>query len=187
MSFVFGPDRKPPAGWRVSHDGELVEDRSVAGYVARGREVKGLCQLRDCRRRCHLDLERLAERGLGALSIGELKPLYRCHRLDGCGLDFSEQYGAELTLGMLAGRDHVGVRVACGGCRKSTVVRPEQVIERLKLEGRGGSDTPVATLADLARQPCPKCQARRWTVAVLWLDPAQTPSWLRDRGNRPAG
>ena len=187
MSSPFAPSRAPPAGWLVSDGGELVPDLSVAGYLARGREVSGHCHLRDCRRRCQLDLERLVERGLGAARVTELQRLYQCHRLDGCALAFTEQYGVELTLSMLAGRDYVGIRILCAKCRKASVVRVEAVVERLRTNGTGGPDTPVARLAELARDPCPKCQGRSWQAAVLWDDPARSTGWLRHKVRRPSG
>jgi hypothetical protein len=185
MSSIFGRSRSPPAGWLVSHGGELTPDPTVAGYLARGREVKGVCRQRDCRRSCELDFERLARKGIGGAWVHELKPLYHCHRLGGCGLDFHETGGVELTLSMLAGRDYVGLRILCGKCGKATVIQPDDAIGRLAAEGTGGADTPVSKVGDLIRGACPKCEARRWVASVLWSDPEAAPTWVRKQGKRP--
>lgn len=187
MSSIFGRPRAPPAGWLVSHGGELIEDPTVGGYMARGREVKGICHQRDCRRRCELDLARYAQRGFGSARVNDLKPLYRCHRIGGCALDFHEVEGLELTLAMLSGRDYVGVRIACGTCRKASVARPEAVIQRLQAEGTGGADTRVGRLGGLIRGACTKCKARAWSATVLWNDPDAAPAWVRGAGKRPPG
>lgn len=160
-------------------DGQLEPDASVAGYDARGREVLGVCHLRDCRRRCHIDFALLAERGLGRLHVEQVKRLFRCHRLDGCALDFQEKGGGELVLSALTRKVHVALRVTCGGCGKATVSPAEAVIARLKAEGLGGGGLPVSSLAGLIRGNCGTCGEKRWRVDVLWQDPARLPAWYR--------
>jgi hypothetical protein len=109
-------DRTPPRGWRVVSS-TLVPDPTVTGYIGRGCEVKGVCHLRDCRRRCELDLPRLVQRGYGSVAVTDLIRLYRCNRVTGCALDFHEEHGAEITLSTLAGRDHVWIKLTCGKYR----------------------------------------------------------------------
>jgi hypothetical protein len=159
MSYIYGPSKTPPRGWLTTPSGVLLKDESIDGYLARGRTLRGVCTVRDCRRRCELDFERLSQRGLGRLSADDLKRLYRCHRLDGCALDFHEQDGVELTLSMLSGRDYVHIRIACGGCRKASIVRPEAVIAKLTAEKTGGPDTPVANLAALSAARAPSARS----------------------------
>jgi len=167
MSSIFGLSDAPPRGWRIVQ-GELVADPTVAGYLARGREIRGLCQQQDCRRTCQVDLEDLARRGLGAARIQELKPLYKCQRLGGCALAFHEKYGTELTVSVLARLKPAVLRIRCGNCRKTTRARPGAVVARLLAEGLGGHETRVEDLAGLIRGECRGCRVRRWEVAVLW-------------------
>ncbi len=179
MSTIFGPSTRPPAGWVIAHGGVLSPDLTVAGYLARGREVRGNCYQRDCRRHCHLDFARLAQRGLGGVWVHELKPLFKCSRMDGCALEFHEQYGVELTLSMLAGRDYVHLRIACAKCRRAKLVKPAVVIARLVAEGTGGHDTPLEKLAGTIRGACPACHAKQWDVTAYWLTGANLPPWAR--------
>ena len=73
MSTIFGDSKSPPKGW-TTFNGVLTPDTTLAGYWARGREVRGICQTRDCRRSCHVDLERYVEKGLGRLALKDLLP-----------------------------------------------------------------------------------------------------------------
>jgi hypothetical protein len=159
----------------IAHGGELSPDLTVAGYLARRREVRGVCRQRDCRRSCEIDCARLAQQGLGALRVHELKPLFKCARLGGCALEFHEQYGHELTLAVLARLERVHLRISCAKCRKPKLVRPAAVVARLIEEGTGGHDTPLEKLAGLIRGACPACQTKRWEVAAFWLDRIDCP------------
>jgi hypothetical protein len=167
----------PPPGWLVM-DKQLAVDGSVAGYLARGRDVIGRCYQQDCRRRCDLPLEKLVSRRLGSLRVSDLKPLLRCSRLGGCSLDITESGGREVTLGSLVGRPYVGVRIACSHCQKATIAKPETVIARLTKEGLGGGEMPVDTLAAVIRRPCSGCKHRSWVVSVLWHPRDQIPEWF---------
>jgi hypothetical protein len=177
MSTSFGESKSPPKGWTV-FNGVLTPDTTLAGYWARGREVRGICQTRDCRRSCHLDLERYVEKGLGRLALKDLLPLYRCQRLGGCAMQFKEDHGAVLSIGMLRRHPGVAVRFTCGKCRKTVIVPTEAAIGKLAAEGAGGPDTPVTELGRFAKAPC-ACGATSWTVEILWHDPDRVPAWLK--------
>ena len=183
MSSALSTSKAPPPGWVVL-DGQLTADAKVAGYLARGTQVKGICHQRDCRRRCEIDLGMLVARGLGALAVGDLKPLLKCGRLGGCALEVREEPAAEIRLRQLTGKGHVTVRFMCQGCRKATTAPAEAVIGRLKTEGTGGADTAVSKLAELVRGACKGCGVKRWRVDVMWEDPEGAPRW---RGKAAGG
>jgi hypothetical protein len=175
MDSIFNSHRPPP-GWLV-FNGVLTADASVAGYLARGREVRGQCYDRACRRWCVVELEKLAGLHVSRLRISDLKPLLRCNRLGGCAIDFHESGGTEIALSMLTNRPYVGVRIECQLCRRASVALAEAVIGKLKAAGTGDGATLVSKLSELIGGPCGKCQKKRWSVDVLWGDPNGKPHW----------
>lgn len=162
---------KPPAGWLIA-SGILQADRTVRGYYMRRQDVAGRCHTRDCRRTCHVDIKRLHADGLGSLRMDQVKSLYRCQRLDGCGLDFHDDLKAEsLKLDRLCRRPAVGILLRCCGCKVARKISPEHIIEVLKAEGIGGPETEVRDLSGLLSKPCKACGKTTWEVQVAWPDP----------------
>jgi len=174
MGVIFGRSKAPPPGW-VVFNGQLEPDTSVAGYHARGREIRGVCHIRDCRRRCHVDFADLMSRGLQRLSAAEVKRLMVCSRLGGCAMEFRETGGAGVRLSDLTRREHVAVRIRCAGCGKASVAHAEAVIARLNREGLGGAGTLMSQLPGLIRGACPACSRKQWAAEVLWQDPDRLP------------
>ncbi len=164
-----------PAGW-LACNGLLQPDTSVAGYLARGQEVTGVCGQRDCKRRCTVDLERLARRGFGALPLDQVKRFLRCQNLTGCGLDFREDHRAGLPLKALFGVSHVRIRVKCGGCGFFRVATPEALWRKVVTDKP--DDSPLTSeVAGRVKGPCKQCRKRDWQVDVLW--PSANSEWLR--------
>jgi hypothetical protein len=97
-----GMPNETPRGWHAV-DGILQPDRTVGGYLARHEAVKGRCHLRDCRRTCEIDIERLASRGFARMPIDALKRLMRCARMEGCALDFQDEASGGLPITTLLG------------------------------------------------------------------------------------
>ncbi len=161
----------PPTGWLIA-SGILQVDRTVRGYYLRRQAVTGRCHARDCRRSCEIDAAQLHARGLGALSMDQVKGLYRCSRLDGCSTVFFDDLKAEsLKLRALRRRRAVGLVLRCGVCGDQRKVDPEAVIAGLQAEGKGGSDTEVRDLAALLTGACKACGKTGWNVQVAWPDP----------------
>lgn len=177
---------EPPNGW-IALDGLLHADPTVAGYLARGQEVKGVCHQGDCRRRCELDLVRLARRGFGALEVTSAQGFLMCRNLTGCGLDFPRDRRAGLPLRALVGRSHVRLRIRCEQCGFSRVSLPETVIARLSATGAARSAAPgalnVSDVAERIKGPCRQCQKTAWRVDVLWPNP-RSDRWRRAQGAR---
>ena len=159
-----------PLGWRAV-DGLLQPDPTIAGHLARGQEVKGVCHQRDCRRRCDLDLGRLEARGFGSLPVAAAQGLMRCHSLAGCALEFHVEPKSTLRLGDLLGRSHVRVRIKCGGCGFFRVAPPEAVIAKLTVGDTRGGAVAIGEIAGTIRGPCRRCGKSAWVVDVLWPDP----------------
>lgn len=159
-----------PAGW-VTLGGVLTPDPTVTGHIARGQEVKGVCYQGDCRRRCELDLARLARQGFGAMAVRTATALMRCHNLTGCGLDFHEDRRTGLPLRALVGRAHVKVRIRCGGCGFSRTAPPESVIARLSKPEPMPGNLYISEIAGRIKGACGQCKKRAWTVDILWPDP----------------
>jgi hypothetical protein len=164
---LFDP-KTPPPGWTAA-SGLLERDQTVAGCLARLEEVRGTCAMRDCRRRCHVDLERLVRTGFAALPIAQAQRFLKCQRLDSCGLAFHVAGRAGLPLDALLGRAHVRVRICCGGCGFYRVTTPEALIRKI-----GGADAGAVDVDDIPRQvkgPCKHCGKTVWRAQVLWPDP----------------
>jgi hypothetical protein len=162
---------KPPAGWLIA-SGILQVDRTVRGYYTRRQEVSGRCNLRDCRRTCHIDAARIHAQGLGSLRMEQVKAWFRCQRLDGCGLVFHDDQKAEsLKLSALCRRPAVAIQLRCGECKFDLKIPPEQMIGRLQVEGKGGGETEVHDLPGLLTGACKGCGKVAWSVQVAWPDP----------------
>ncbi len=162
---------KPPVGWLIA-SGILQVDRTVRGYYLRQQAVNGRCHTRDCRRTCWVDVRRLQADGLGALRMDQVKSLFKCQRLDGCGMVFHDELKAEsLKLESLCGRRAVTIQLRCRGCKNELKVAPEHLIARLKAEAKGGGDTEVRDLANLMTGACKTCGKTAWAVDVAWPDP----------------
>ena len=160
-----------PFGWHAL-DGLLQPDRSVAGYLARRQEVTGRCHLRDCRRTCRIDSERLTAQGFGRLPIEAIKRWMRCARMEGCALDFHEEGAGGLPITALLGHAHVSIRFQCTRCKFYRTALPDQILAKLKAKGgAAGDDATVEKLASLATEPCKNCGKTAWRVDVLWPDP----------------
>ena len=170
--------KNPPAGWRL-FNGQLVPDPTVAGYLARGQDVTGTCDLRDCRRRFSIDFDSLIRRGYGAFPIVELKALLLCRRPGGCAMKFRDaREGSGLSLRSLTNFPEAQLRLRCLGCRWEKSFAPAVAISRLNALGAGGGDTlHVDILAKLSK-PCPKCAKMNWASEVTW--PEAGLSWRPD-------
>ena len=165
------PATAAPAGWVVL-DGLLQPDMSVAGHLARGDEVKGYCDQKDCRRRCSVDLARLTARGFGQLPVARVQQLMRCNTLAGCGLDFRLDQNAGLPLTSLLGRAHVRIRIKCEGCGFFRATSVEALIARLSA-GRPTAETlMLSQVRGRITGPCKTCRKSAWRVDVLWPDPS---------------
>ena len=161
---------EPPKGW-LAQDGLLHPDPTVAGYLARGQEIKGVCHLRDCRRRCHIDVERLARRGFGALMLTAAESFLKCQNLTGCALEFHAEPKTSLILRSVSGRSNVKIRIRCAGCSFFRVSAPEKVIAKLSVEKPLPDGFLVSEIAGRVRGPCKQCKASAWRVDVLWSNP----------------
>ena len=158
----------PPDGW-LALDGLLVPSATVAGYAARGDEVKGRCHLRDCRRTCHIDMPRLVEGGYGRLPVEALKRLARCGRIEGCAIDWFEERPIGFRLSWLIGRPHVSIRFMCKTCKFHRTTLPDRVLAKLREKGPGvADDATVQKLAKLPMEACKNCGKKDWRVDVLW-------------------
>lgn len=161
---------RPPKGWTIL-SGTLTLDKSIAGYFARDHDVRGRCYQRDCRRNCHIDHARLMEKGLGTLSIDQVKAMMKCHRLEGCGLEWQENPNrSTVPLLILRGRLAVKIRIKCRQCGGVSLVAPETMITRLQAEKKGDDRTLVSAIPGLLTKPC-ACGKTAWDVDVAWADP----------------
>ena len=162
----------PPTGW-LADSGVLQPDMTVGGFWARKQRIHGLCGTKDCRRRCEVDCENLVGRGLGRLSITDVKALLRCHRLGGCSIDFQvDRDGGQLPLRSLLGLSYVRIRFVCRSCGFFRVATPDAVIKKLKEKGRGGEQTSTTDIAATIKEPCKQCKNVAWEVQVLWPNEA---------------
>jgi hypothetical protein len=159
----------PPPGWRAV-SGLLEPDPTVAGYLARMQDVKGVCGKRDCRRRCEVDLEWLARAGFGALPVATVEGLLRCHNLAGCGLAFHSDNRAGLPVRSLVGRSHVRLRIKCAACGFFRIALPEAVIAKLSAKGPMPDGFPISDIAGSIKGPCRQCKKTAWRVEVIWPD-----------------
>jgi hypothetical protein len=163
-----GDPTAPPDGWTAIY-GLLERTTTVAGYAARGDEVKGRCHLRDCRRICHIDMPRLVEGGYGRVPVESLKRLARCSRIEGCAIDWFEERPIGFRLSWLLGRPYVSIRFQCEACKFHRTALPDQVLAKLRAKGPGAADdATVDTLAKLPMGPCKACGKTRWKIEVLW-------------------
>ena len=168
-----------PDGW-VALDGLLQADPSIAGYLARGQEAKGVCHQRDCRRRCEVDLPRLTARGFGALPVAVAQALMKCHSLGGCALEFHDDRRASLPLRALFGRAHVRIRIKCASCGFFRAVTPEGVAAKLSAESPMPDGLLISEIAAQIKGACKQCKKSAWRVDVLWPD-LNSEAWRRSR------
>ncbi|MDG2520546.1 hypothetical protein P7B02_03245 [Caulobacter segnis] len=160
----------PPRGWLIEND-TLVRDDSLAGYQARGQQVRASCYQRDCKRSCWIDIDFMVSRRMGRLSMAECKRLLKCGALGGCGLDFREEPQAGVTLRTLAAAgEKVRIAFRCAACGVAKATSPAAAIARLKAGKRGDEDTLHTDLGAKLTKPC-KCGKTRWEVQVRWPDP----------------
>ena len=145
---------RPPKGWTIV-SGTLTLDKSIAGYFARDHDVRGRCYQRDCRRNCHVDHARLLEKGLGSLTIDQVKKMMQCHRLEGCGMEWLENpTRSTISLVVLRGRLAVKIRIKCRACGSVSLVAPETMAAQLQLQGKGDDRTLVSAIPALLTKPC---------------------------------
>ena len=172
------PTNHPPPGW-VSENGVDQPSESVTAYAARFQTVKGVCRARGCTRRVELDPKSLCGDGLALLSMRQVEALWRCQRLDGCGLDFHKEKALKpLTLGQFIGRPNVRVRIRCrgNGCKFFRVWRIEEMIAGLEKRGQGSDRTDIDDLAAKMTTACPMCKRVNWTADLLWVN-TETMGW----------
>lgn len=168
----------PPLGW-TTWNGVLEPASQVAAYAARGQVFRGRCETKECNRRVRIEPKDLCGKGQGLLTMKHVEQLNRCHRLDGCSLNFfADPRTPELRLERLTGRAHVRVRLKCRGtgCKLSRVWVVEQMIAGLKKAGKGGGQTDIHELGKLMTQPCPVCRKVNWTADILWAN-TDTMGW----------
>lgn len=178
------PADAPPPGW-VSHSGVLEPAPRVGDYAARGQVVKGVCRANGCFRRVELDPKELCGQGLGAITMDQVKRLYRCARLDGCSIDYhNEPPAARLRLDQFVGLPNVRVRLRCrrAGCKFFRVWRVEEMIAGLTKRQQGGSHTEIDALGPMMTSACPLCHRTNWGAEILWAD-TSTVGW-RTMGER---
>ncbi len=165
-----GPGR-PPLGWLIEN-GALVRDDSLAGYHARGQEVRGSCYQRGCKRSCWIDIDFLVSRQMGAMAMAECKRLLKCQVMGGCWLDFREdpaEVGLPLRTLASAG-DQVRIEFTCASCGYAKKVSPAAMIARLKASGQGDEGTLHTVLAAKLTKPC-RCGKKAWRLRFEWREP----------------
>jgi hypothetical protein len=183
---VRAPDHTdgPPPGW-IAQDGVIEPSEKIAAYALRLQAVKGACRARGCNRRVDLDPKDLCGVGLALLTMRQVQTLWRCQRVDGCGLVFhSERPLNPLVLGQFVGRPNVRVRVRCRGdlCKSHRLWRVEEMIAGLEKRGQGSARTEVGTLGAKMTTACPMCKRVNWTAEILWVS-TDTVGW-KARGER---
>ena len=163
--------KPPPPGWRV-FNGQLVADGAIGGYFARGQEVRGACDQRDCRRRFRIDFDSLIRKGYAPFPVAELKTLLQCRRPGGCAMQcYDSPQGSGLPLATLARHPGVQVRLRCTECGWEKSLAPAKVAAHLKAAGTGDGDTLHVDLTAKLVRPCAKCGKSRWSCDVLWPEP----------------
>jgi len=168
----------PPPGW-VSHSGVVEPAETVAAYAARGQAVKGTCRSGGCNRRVELEPKALCGAGLALLNMRQVQGLWRCQRLDGCGLDFHNEPPLHpLRLDQFVGRPNVRLRLRCSGngCKFFRVWRVEEMIAGLVKRRQGDDRTEVGKLGAMMTTACPLCKRTNWTAEVLWVS-TDTMGW----------
>jgi len=173
---------EPPAGW-LAFNGLLEPNPTIAGYLARGQEVRGVCHQRDCRRRCELDLARLAAKGFGSLPVSVAEGLMKCHGLTGCALEFHTDRRASLPVRALFGRAHVKIRIRCNGCGFFRTATPEGLFAKLSAERAASDGLLISEVAAKIKGPCKQCRKSAWRVDVLWPD-TNSEGWRRQNEKR---
>ncbi len=156
-------------------DGVVAPSSTVAAYAHRVQTVKGFCRARGCSRRVELEPKALCERGLGQLDMRQVQNLWRCQRIDGCGLAFRDEPMLNpLLLGQFVGRPNVRLRLRCqaDGCGFHRLWRVEEVIAGLDRRCQDGARTRVATLGQAMTSGCPMCKKVNWTAELLWINTA---------------
>ncbi|MDB5480482.1 MAG: hypothetical protein JWO83_1535 [Caulobacteraceae bacterium] len=115
----------------------------------------------------------------------QVQALWRCQRVEGCGLDFHKEKPLNpLILGQFVGRPNVRVRVRCRGdrCKFHRLWRIEEMIAGLEKRGQGGARTEVDGLGAKMTTPCPMCKRVNWGAEILWVN-TDTMGW-KARGER---
>jgi hypothetical protein len=141
--------------------------------------VKGVCRSPGCFRKVDLDPVKLCKGGLGNLGMTQVERLWKCQRLDGCGIEFhNEPPLYPLRLEQFVGRPNVRVRLRCrgGGCKFFRVYTVEQMIEGLRKRGEGTGNTEVAALGAKMTTGCPACKRTNWVAEVLYVS-METMGW----------
>ncbi len=160
----------PPPGWIVVL-GELVEDGSVLGAVARREQIRGTCQRPGCWRRCELDLQRLVESGFGRAPLAWAKTTLVCPNMDGCRLQFKAEYGRVLRLEDIC-QPGVTVRFQCLSCGALVTKTPRALVAHIRARGKTDPAfreiSTVAQLKDLPRGPCKACGKALGRLEVRW-------------------
>jgi hypothetical protein len=101
----------------------------VGDYASRGQVVKGVCRANGCFRRVELEPKALSAQGLAAITMEQVKRLYRCARLDrapststtsperpGCG--WSSSSACPTCVSASAAVGTAASSFGCGGLRK---------------------------------------------------------------------
>ncbi|MFZ5669149.1 MAG: hypothetical protein ACOY4K_06620 [Pseudomonadota bacterium] len=158
-----------PPGWTLGNQ-TLKPEQTIAGYIARGEELKGGCRGYGCRRSFWLDQHARAEAALAHLPLSTVLKTLRCGRLDGCSFEFHPpRPDQSIRLSAATGRAHVRLKVCCSACEWTRLPRVEEVIAVLEKDRAGGSSTRVHEVAAAMRKPCPACKALAWSVTLVWL------------------
>jgi hypothetical protein len=168
----------PPPGW-VALMGTVEAGSRVCDYAARGQTVKGACRTKGCYRRVEMDPEALVREGQGTLAMRKLQPSWKCHRLEGCEMQFVEEPPTQpLRLGHFTGLPHVRVRLTCRGegCKFARVYPAAALIKGLKARRQGDERTEIGLLPDKMTAGCPRCKVKYWAADVLWMD-TSTVGW----------
>ena len=168
----------PPPGY-VACNGTVAPGGCVADYAARRQVVKAGCRTRGCNRHITLDPEVLSRDGMGALAMRKIQQLWKCNRIDGCGLEFhNERPGVPLMLGHFVGLPHVRIRLRCreAACEFARVYPVEALIKGLAARKQGDERTEIEVLPGKMTSACPVCKKANWTADVLWAD-TETLGW----------
>jgi len=179
--------RDEPSGWTAA-SGVLEPSDLVAGYAARVQPVKGVCRNTGCRRTVELDPKALCDMGYGRIPMRKLQELWRCHRLEGCGLSFHKEPAQNpLRLGQLVGRPNVRVRLSCqgAGCKFFRVWTVEEMIAGLEKRGQGDERTDCDTLGYKMTAGCPVCKKVNWKSDIAWVN-TESAGW-KAQGERTFG
>jgi hypothetical protein len=108
----------------------------------------------------------------------QVQGLWRCQRLDGCGLDFHNEPPLHpLRLDQFVGRPNVRVRLRCRGdrCKFFRVWRVEEMIAGLVKRRQGDDRTEIEALGKKMTAACPLKRVN-WTAEVLWVS-TDTMGW----------